>query len=236
MHTPPAPPGWYPDPVVPGAQRYFDGAVWTGHVVGPSQPGVYQPPGAAPPGTGPWGVAPTWKGAKYGRPAAGAGSLATPWRRLGARTLDNLVLLPAILAIEIPTIIYASHRLHHFFLQLTLARHSNDPHITFGSFFAAYPVFLGAGAALLVVSVAYEAIMTVTRGRTLGKQAVGIRPVRIDGRPMGWGRAILRPLIYFGANLLLSVAGVLDVLWCLWDPDRQCLHDKVVETLVVNDR
>jgi hypothetical protein len=28
---------------------------------------------------------------------------------------------------------------------------------------------------------------------------------------------------------------LLDVLWCLWDEERQCLHDKVASTVVVNE-
>ncbi|MBA2506017.1 MAG: DUF4870 domain-containing protein [Thermoleophilaceae bacterium] len=31
MATPPTPAGWYPDPQVPGHQRYWDGAQWTEH-------------------------------------------------------------------------------------------------------------------------------------------------------------------------------------------------------------
>lgn len=29
--------------------------------------------------------------------------------------------------------------------------------------------------------------------------------------------------------------GFLDPLWCLWDENRQCLHDKAADTIVVND-
>jgi uncharacterized RDD family membrane protein YckC len=28
---------------------------------------------------------------------------------------------------------------------------------------------------------------------------------------------------------------MLDPLWCVWDNNRQCLHDKAVGTIVVND-
>jgi uncharacterized RDD family membrane protein YckC len=34
---------------------------------------------------------------------------------------------------------------------------------------------------------------------------------------------------------LISWLGIINSLWCLWDPDRQCLHDKVADTIVVND-
>ena len=29
--------------------------------------------------------------------------------------------------------------------------------------------------------------------------------------------------------------GLLDPLWCLWDDKRQCLHDKAVDSIVIND-
>lgn len=50
-----APPGWYPDPWEPQAQRYWDGAAWTPHVVPPIAPPVVPPPppvaASAQPGT-----------------------------------------------------------------------------------------------------------------------------------------------------------------------------------------
>jgi hypothetical protein len=82
-----APAGWYPDPAGPGGQRYFDGAAWTEHFVPPPppMPGYGYPVGRPP-----------WKGAQYGRPSHGPGSLANQGRRLGARLLDALVLLPVL--------------------------------------------------------------------------------------------------------------------------------------------
>jgi uncharacterized Tic20 family protein len=40
------PPGWYPDPNVPGGQRWWDGTQWTDHVAAPA------PPPPAGPGAG----------------------------------------------------------------------------------------------------------------------------------------------------------------------------------------
>jgi uncharacterized RDD family membrane protein YckC len=33
----------------------------------------------------------------------------------------------------------------------------------------------------------------------------------------------------------LGWIGLLDPLWCLWDDKRQCLHDKVADSIVVNE-
>jgi uncharacterized RDD family membrane protein YckC len=38
------PPGWYPDPSVPGQQRYWDGGTWTDHTAPGGQAGDYQAP------------------------------------------------------------------------------------------------------------------------------------------------------------------------------------------------
>jgi len=97
-----------------------------------------------------------------------------------------------------------------------------------------YLAVLGAGAATGLVAVAYETVATARYGRTLGKSWLRIRPVRTDGGPVGWGRAFGRVSIYW-LSTLLGWLGALDPLWCLWDANRQCVHDKVADTIVVND-
>jgi uncharacterized RDD family membrane protein YckC len=76
-------------------------------------------------------------------------------------------------------------------------------------------------------------------GQTLGKQWVGIRVIRTDGRPFDWGSALLRELVI--KNLLFGVVGgafasvptLLDVLWPLWDDENRALHDMLASTRVV---
>jgi len=68
-------------------------------------------------------------------------------------------------------------------------------------------------------------------GRTPGKRLVSIRVVRIDGKPMTLWRSWER-FHGYAASLLTGFIGFFQVLW---DPSRQCLHDKVAETVVVRD-
>jgi uncharacterized RDD family membrane protein YckC len=213
-----APPGWYPDPSGAG-QRYFDGAIWMDHTV----PYPQSPPA--------WAVAPPWKGARYGRPPYGPGSLSDPGRRLAARLLDWLVFLPVyVLCIAIAIALVAPHAGPVF------PKDSVDPNATmpvpgFWWFYLAAIVASFIGGALFVL---YETVATVKWGRTLGKRWMHIRPLTLDGGPLGWGKAFGRSAVTWLAGLL-SWIGLLDPLWCLWDADRQCLHDKIAGTLVVDD-
>jgi len=78
------------------------------------------------------------------------------------------------------------------------------------------------------------------RGATLGKMVISAR-VRgsADPGPVGWGTALLRAVAAVVPNLIPVVNYIyplLDPAWCLWDPQRQCLHDKIARTVVVKTR
>lgn len=72
-------------------------------------------------------------------------------------------------------------------------------------------------------------------GSTLGKSICGMRVVHRDtGRNIGFGRALVRE-ISWPVFSLVPVLGLLNSLWCCWDrPYRQCLHDKLPDTVVVD--
>ena len=215
-----APPGWYADPAGGSGQRYWDGAQWTGYAVPwpGAAPSVFSAP-ASP-----------WKGARYGRPAAGPGSLAEPARRLGARLLDGLVFAPVVIvSVAIAIVIVATHAGPMF--PKATSPNTNPP--TPG-FVWLYLAMFGVAIVDGVLFCSYEAVATAKFGRTLGKRWMRLRPVTLDGQPLGWGRSFGRAALQFVGGWFGWV-GLLDDLWCVWDGDSQCVHDKIVGTLVVND-
>jgi len=97
-----------------------------------------------------------------------------------------------------------------------------------------YLAVLGAIVVFGIAMVTYQSVATARYGRTLGKRWLHIRPLRVDGSRVGWGRALGREAIYW-LSTVLGWLGFLDALWCLWDGNHQCIHDKVADTIVVND-
>ena len=85
-------------------------------------------------------------------------------------------------------------------------------------------------------------LFSLRRGQTPGKQLVGIRVIKSNGELSGWGYTFLRELVIKGlvggflSGMTAGIYWVVDHLWPLFDSDRQALHDKMVDTLVVQDR
>jgi len=65
-------------------------------------------------------------------------------------------------------------------------------------------------------------LLTSLTGFTLGKRLLGIRVVRVDGRPVGFVWALVRTL------LLLCVIPPL-----VYDSDTRGLHDKAANTIII---
>ena len=116
----------------------------------------------------------------------------------------------------------------------------------------------------LAIAFLYNGLLLKLAGATLGQLACGLRVVPVDQgravRSLSARAIVMRILFYsvvpslvsFAASalrntgslpmlwiaLLVSGAGsvytLLNVLWALWDPKRQCLHDKVARTQVVH--
>ena len=69
----------------------------------------------------------------------------------------------------------------------------------------------------------------VWRGTTLGGLVLGLKVVRLDGRPIDFACALVRGL---GA-VFSGIAAGLGFFWCAWDTERQTWHDKLAGTVVV---
>ncbi|MCM2575814.1 RDD family protein [Streptomyces meridianus] len=189
---------------------------------GPS-PGGAAPEGGAPPppGEGAYGGPDgPYPGGPYGEPYGpdpleGMPPLANRGRRLVARIIDALLIgipVGAIMTFIVGGWDFA------------------DPNDTGRS-----------GVVQLVVLLAYfvyEGIMLSNSGQTVGKKLMKIRVAMLDngavpaGRP-GWYRAAVYSLPQI-VPCCGFVFWLVNVLNCTWDkPYRQCIHDKVAKTVVV---
>ena len=84
-------------------------------------------------------------------------------------------------------------------------------------------------------------LFTLSRGQTPGKQLLGIRVMRADGTRSDWGWTFVREFLIksIAVGILDSVVGIatiVDLVWAFWDKDRQTIHDKIMKTVVVDDR
>ncbi len=109
---------------------------------------------------------------------------------------------------------------------------------------------------------AYFIIFWVKAGETPGYQGLKLRLVDVDGRRIGWGRAILRYVVMFvfltlfggglfsivlagvaggsaasgvllAIGLLCCVLGALNFAMVAWNPGKQAWHDRAARTLVI---
>ena len=70
-------------------------------------------------------------------------------------------------------------------------------------------------------------------GQTIGKKLVGIKVVRADGTPATLGRIFWLRNVVNALVCLIPFYGLLDHLF-IFGESRQCLHDKIADTVVVN--
>jgi uncharacterized RDD family membrane protein YckC len=220
---------------------------------GYAQPGYPQPgypqagyaqPGYAQPGYGqpaPYGSPyQQYPGTNYGYMGKDP-SLAEWWQRLLARIIDGLVLSVLIIPLWIPVFTSLVNKLRNISNQY--GGNTNSPaaqaaisHVT-GEFFGELFLVVIAG---LAIAVAYDWLQHGLWGRTLGKRALGTMVVNASTRSkVSAGAAGGRAAVYVLPALVPIIGGLfalLNELWLLWDQQRQCLHDKAAQTVVVKVR
>ncbi len=90
-------------------------------------------------------------------------------------------------------------------------------------------VFSYLNLAVFALYMAYYTFFIGTRGQTLGKMICGLKVLRVDGGPVGFGQAAIRTLGYFLNHFTLYIG----FLWVAIDPRKQGLHDKIAGTVEI---
>jgi uncharacterized RDD family membrane protein YckC len=91
-----------------------------------------------------------------------------------------------------------------------------------------YDLAIGGVISTLLV-IGYFTFFWSLVGFTPGKVILGLKVVRMDGRNISLGRAILR----FFAYWVSAIPFFLGFFWVLWDPKRRSWHDKIAGTQVL---
>ena len=141
-------------------------------------------------------------------------ALASPWRRLGARIIDIVVV--GVL-----------------FLSVSYALLGYDWDVS------NIGLFLAAAAMGSAIEIAYEVTLVATRGQTLGKMATKIKVISaVDGQLPGWNSSLRRWFIPGLTRFIPHIwAGTLVAWLCYlsltWGRNHRGWHDLVAGTLVV---
>jgi uncharacterized RDD family membrane protein YckC len=82
----------------------------------------------------------------------------------------------------------------------------------------------------LAINIYYIVFYQASTGQTLGKKAMGIKVVTLDGKKPSAGIFFLRDIV---GKLVSAVILFIGFFMILWDGKKQGLHDKIASTVVV---
>jgi len=215
-------PGWYPDPAHRHQTRWYDGLTWTDDVGDNGVPGK-DPLGPVPPGLLQW----PGPQAMYAMQHAATRPPAPPLARYGTR-LGGWLIDWVLLGIVSLPVLALTHSIHHTHtLVMTdggVVSRENGFHVG------------NAGVAIhALIVIAYGALLCgAQRGQTVGMMIVGVRVVdERYGSAIGFRRALGRAAFEYLLVILLFIPWVVDMLFPIWDPKNQTLHDKVSKAIVI---
>lgn len=147
------------------------------------------------------------------RPEATNITVAGFWERFSARMLDSVLTyiaaIPLMLIVGFP----------FYWIRAT-----NDPE----------PLWAGLAilAAWFVAWVSYYSILHGAYGQTIGKILLGVKVTEVSGKPISYGRALVRSIAEILSVIPLSVGYLIAV----FNPRRRALHDFISGTVVVRTR
>jgi uncharacterized RDD family membrane protein YckC len=144
------------------------------------------------------------------------------WIRFVALIIDSIILGVVGLIVTLPL------RLMLGFSAVTAVQ-SQDP----AAALAMLPALLGTiGLSVcvnLILGVLYEAYFVSSKGGTIGKLALGLQIIRLDGSRLSMGQAAGR----FFARWLSAIILYIGFIMAGFDPEKRALHDRICNTLVI---
>jgi uncharacterized RDD family membrane protein YckC len=157
------------------------------------------------------------------------GSLAERGARLLAASIDELILL----GISLPMVFGAVPPI------LAMISGGTDP-LSIDTGDIVRSMLGGPGTIVTVVAFIGWCVITAwlvaANGQSIGKRLVGIKVVRSDGSAASFGRIFLLRNVVNALPNLLPYAGwlyqLIDPL-LIYQDSRQCLHDRIADTIVV---
>jgi uncharacterized RDD family membrane protein YckC len=85
------------------------------------------------------------------------------------------------------------------------------------------------GPKLLLLWFIYHVAMWAWKGTTIGGIVMGIKLVRVDGRPVDVGLALVRA----AASIFSALVMFIGFFWAGWNREKQSWHDKIAGTALV---
>ena len=247
-----APGGWYPDPVDPAQERYWDGWQWSRNTrprAGAQQPGFAPPqqpyanpypPSPPSPYQNRYPAGPVAVGGQASTTADGV-PLAGWWWRVLAAVLDSIFTSFLVSALTFPIYRSMVDQFTQLFRELTEAQRTGAAPPDLTNLVSVQDQLIVV-AVTLVVGGLYHALFLRWKAATPGKLICGLRVVPVDHgqnrEPLSWNTIIIRVAIWMlpTVNGLLGVFRLIDGLFPLWQPKRQALHDLAAKTQVIKLR
>lgn len=87
-----------------------------------------------------------------------------------------------------------------------------------------------------IIFIVYVIVLEATMGATLGKMALGLRVVKMDGSPISWGESIIRNLLRIIDVIPVFIPYLLGAILIWTSPMKQRLGDRAAKTVVVRRR
>ena len=258
MGSPPVPPGrhaapggWYPDPVDPAQERYWDG--WQLSRNTRPREGMHQPGFAPPqqPNPTPYPPAPYQTGYPVGPVSVGGRAATTAdgvplagwWWRVLAALLDSLFTSIVVSALTFPIYRSMVAQLTQILRELAEAQRTGatPPTPDINNLVSVQDQWITIAVSLAVGAV-YHVLFLRWKAATPGKLICRLRVVPVDQghhhEPLSWNVIAIRVAIWLlpTMNGLLGVIRLIDSLFPLWHPKRQALHDMAAKTQVIRPR